>query len=497
MLEVQFRKAPGFSKVKRGEYALHDDMSPTPMDLTKSWESIFQPGRKVEMSMVFSRKSQSDRVVELDDEGDDVSPSATEGIIPLAHLLSDEGVSKSSHFDRPISIRDEIKDDVQQSRRGRLITLPGRPETTVSTTSRSVSLSSGTGSIRTDSTEMYGFRRCLLLDNSPPSSVDEDEKMSDTISIPTDFWPEEIFSGDEHTPSSKGFIEAIERRNIQMPSVGEHIQSYLQSVEQAQQGETDLSTADEFSDSLNTQGIVASGLQDSRIKRVKQVHNGSSQPCGFMTHIRVALSASAESIGQSEKALKPGWKRARWTCVCRVRVNYFCQTFPLIKLQICGRKLYDDFLEFEPGAVDEVHNDLDAPHQMMVHEQSYQPTGSPVSSGIAPQDDSSVGQTGMESRDRQDGKHSNTTNVKGNSSAITSHSTTENSIKRWVIPCFQFKTYGSKAIHVDVTEHTSDKDMFVRFRELYFQERSWFQRLVDLRAVKRIHYINVSRPCTS
>ncbi|KAF1957422.1 hypothetical protein CC80DRAFT_592691 [Byssothecium circinans] len=54
VLEVRFRDVHGFKKVKNMEYAMQDSKSKRAMDFRrKPWTSLFLPGRKVNMSMVF------------------------------------------------------------------------------------------------------------------------------------------------------------------------------------------------------------------------------------------------------------------------------------------------------------------------------------------------------------------------------------------------------------------------------------------------------------
>lgn len=52
-LEARFQDVPGLKKVKSMEYALQDVATKRKIDLTRSWESILRPGRRVNMSMVF------------------------------------------------------------------------------------------------------------------------------------------------------------------------------------------------------------------------------------------------------------------------------------------------------------------------------------------------------------------------------------------------------------------------------------------------------------
>lgn len=55
VLEARFQDVPGLKKVKSHEYAMQDVASRRKIDLTRPWESIFRPGRRVNMSMVFQQ----------------------------------------------------------------------------------------------------------------------------------------------------------------------------------------------------------------------------------------------------------------------------------------------------------------------------------------------------------------------------------------------------------------------------------------------------------
>lgn len=59
VMEVRFRYVPGLKKVRNIEYAIHESSSKRKLDLTAPWDSIFLPGRKVNMSMVFRRPQTS------------------------------------------------------------------------------------------------------------------------------------------------------------------------------------------------------------------------------------------------------------------------------------------------------------------------------------------------------------------------------------------------------------------------------------------------------
>lgn len=55
VLEVRFSQVPGLKKVRGLEYAMQDTASKKALDLSRPWESIFRPGRKVVMSMLFQQ----------------------------------------------------------------------------------------------------------------------------------------------------------------------------------------------------------------------------------------------------------------------------------------------------------------------------------------------------------------------------------------------------------------------------------------------------------
>lgn len=54
-LELRFKQVPGLKKVKCMEYVIQDTASKKTLDLSKPWESIFRPGRRVIMSMLFQQ----------------------------------------------------------------------------------------------------------------------------------------------------------------------------------------------------------------------------------------------------------------------------------------------------------------------------------------------------------------------------------------------------------------------------------------------------------
>ncbi|USP81718.1 hypothetical protein yc1106_08992 [Curvularia clavata] len=53
VMEVRFRHVPGLKKIKRNEYLIQEHGSRRKLNLQAPWESVFLPGRKVVMSMIF------------------------------------------------------------------------------------------------------------------------------------------------------------------------------------------------------------------------------------------------------------------------------------------------------------------------------------------------------------------------------------------------------------------------------------------------------------
>lgn len=81
VLEVKFRDVPGLKKVQSLEYTVQDVASRRKIDLTKSWESTFRPGRRMNMSMIFQQNEAqssscpgclSENIVVGDDTNEDV-----------------------------------------------------------------------------------------------------------------------------------------------------------------------------------------------------------------------------------------------------------------------------------------------------------------------------------------------------------------------------------------------------------------------------------------
>ena len=62
----------------------------------------------------------------------------------------------------------------------------------------------------------------------------------------------------------------------------------------------------------------------------------------------------------------------------------------------------------------------------------------------------------------------------------------------WILPCFRIGRSGHKAKHIGVGEQTYDSELFGDFRNLYFTERSWLRRFVELKEVSKLDFVQVS-----
>jgi hypothetical protein len=56
VLTARFRNIAGERKVKQGEYALQDRLSMRDIERSQPFEANFLPGRKIDMSIIFSRR---------------------------------------------------------------------------------------------------------------------------------------------------------------------------------------------------------------------------------------------------------------------------------------------------------------------------------------------------------------------------------------------------------------------------------------------------------
>jgi hypothetical protein len=81
VMEARFRHVPGLRKVQKDEYVIQESNSRRRLDLRAPWDSVFLPGRRVHMSMIFQAAQkpmstcpgcQAENTVEIDAEGSEI-----------------------------------------------------------------------------------------------------------------------------------------------------------------------------------------------------------------------------------------------------------------------------------------------------------------------------------------------------------------------------------------------------------------------------------------
>ncbi|PVH68121.1 hypothetical protein DL98DRAFT_235700 [Cadophora sp. DSE1049] len=195
-----------------------------------------------------------------------------------------------------------------------------------------------------------------------------------------------------------------------------------------------------------------------------------------------------------EPPLAPGNKRVHWKCACR-------------------RIFHDDFIEIEPGAVDKVQKSLNglygpisAVRKLAVIESNSNAAGQETTVSEARSfienlpgapSTSDIGLQNLALHRRQTGKPSKLSQFPpgdtrrrdfADQGTYTAHDQT-----LWLIACFNSPQYGTVAQHEDVSKETYDFEMFTKFREIYFSHKSWFARFFDLKEVKFIRFVRVSK----
>ncbi|KAL8708280.1 MAG: hypothetical protein Q9225_007629 [Loekoesia sp. 1 TL-2023] len=219
---------------------------------------------------------------------------------------------------------------------------------------------------------------------------------------------------------------------------------------------------------------------------------------------------AAELLELLEKPLDSRFRRIRWTCVC-------------------GSRLYDDFRELAPGALDELERFLNNNDKME------QVRGRPDQSDVftEPALDASHTLQGASSIPlvRQLAGDISTHNDQGNTGDLTTSSTQSNQsahvpnnghnedqagdnngalpvgLRRrgparnhtdritdagrdmWILPIFQYDRYGTRVRHLPVELTMSDKTLFTSIKTEYHEETSRFRRFFAMRGVKKISYV--------
>lgn len=82
VLEARFRHVAGLRKVQRSEYAISDKTSRRKLNLDGHWDSLFLPGRKMVMSMLFQGQTHTTmtRCPNLNCETENAVSDETQGV---------------------------------------------------------------------------------------------------------------------------------------------------------------------------------------------------------------------------------------------------------------------------------------------------------------------------------------------------------------------------------------------------------------------------------
>lgn len=164
-------------------------------------------------------------------------------------------------------------------------------------------------------------------------------------------------------------------------------------------------------------------------------------------------------------------------------------------MKVCGRNLYDDFFEIIPGAVRELEKSLDFSH----HPVRNVSPGNEGSTSARPQDNTRAFQELTEAQE----SHTSSIHPMGSEQQQSwgsvvrrrrkgfNNSMGSDEVGKWILPIFQEKRYGAKAVHLPVKHIDSDETFFMAMKEHYFASTTRLHRWFSMRDVKKIHHVKV------
>lgn len=164
-------------------------------------------------------------------------------------------------------------------------------------------------------------------------------------------------------------------------------------------------------------------------------------------------------------------------------------------MKVCGRELYEDFYEIIPGAVRDLEKSLDFSHNP---DRNFSPeNGGSTSAG--PQGNTGTCQESTPAQvshtisihPTESQQHQLQGTVvrrrrKGLEGLIAS-----DEAGKWILPVFQEKRYGAKAVHLPVKHINSDETLFIAMKKHYFASTTRLHRWFSMRDVKKIHHVKV------
>lgn len=155
-------------------------------------------------------------------------------------------------------------------------------------------------------------------------------------------------------------------------------------------------------------------------------------------------------------------------------------------MKVCGRELYDDFYETIPGSVRELERSLDFSHNPV---RNVSP-GNGGSTWARPQGNTGACQKSTPTQ------ASHTLSIH-HPTGSQQHQLQASVVRRrrkgledliapdeagkWILPVFQEKRYGAKAVHLPVEHINSDETLFVAMKEHYSASTTRLHRWFSMR----------------
>ncbi|KAL8911465.1 MAG: hypothetical protein Q9171_003363 [Xanthocarpia ochracea] len=158
--------------------------------------------------------------------------------------------------------------------------------------------------------------------------------------------------------------------------------------------------------------------------------------------------------------------------------------------QTCGSSLYDDFIEFRPGAAKELELALASPNQQRPIYQG-QGTNGPHESG------QSLGTSSNEpfnfalapAASLQDSASRTFYNPRPGHSQSTSATIPCNLESKWLLVCARAAQRPTSLFHLDVGSTTSDQQLFAKLRQIYVQAKKASYHSLSFKTVRSIRFV--------
>ncbi|KAL8770026.1 MAG: hypothetical protein Q9194_005271 [Teloschistes cf. exilis] len=168
--------------------------------------------------------------------------------------------------------------------------------------------------------------------------------------------------------------------------------------------------------------------------------------------------------------LRKGMRRVRWKCSC-------------------GSKLYDDFVELNPGAAAQFESALNTPHQQRPSAPYGTAPGQDCYASSWPRDSGpSPGPLLPLSRTPNSAPAATTIGPNARNNQHSSATTVCEQESKWLLVCARAWRRPTSLVHLNVCSTSSDQQMFTELRRLYLQTKAWYHRF-SLKAVQSIRFV--------